>query len=223
MWRAACPSVRTAQASRHVAGCESCAESVADMESAREQTFQAEAVTQRRPSSRWFLFSVRNHRGGNTCCDPVPPAGSCTGKCSLSNCSEGRRPIDRTRFSGAVARTLHCGLLEEQVLVRETLQHRALPAAPPIPVEAPGVLLTPGADAASFTLVGPGDAPVLPDRPVFSWTPLPGATAYQVVVTNEALDPLARSGRVSVTQWQPEKPLPRGVTLLLAGAGLAWQ
>jgi hypothetical protein len=55
---------------------------------------------------------------------------------------------------------------------------------------------------------------VLSDRPVFTWQPWPGASAYQVLVTGENLDPLARSGRIAATQWQPEAPLPRGITLL---------
>ena len=33
-------------------------------------------------------------------------------------------------------------------------------------------------------------------------------------MTSEALDPLARSGRITALRWQPETPLPRGVTLL---------
>jgi hypothetical protein len=33
-------------------------------------------------------------------------------------------------------------------------------------------------------------------------------------VTNESLDPLARSGRIVATEWQTDTPLPRGVTLL---------
>jgi hypothetical protein len=80
--------------------------------------------------------------------------------------------------------------------------------------DAPGVLLAPDAGApAAFSLIGPLHTKVLSDRPVFTWNPSPGARAYQVVVTNEALDPLARSGRITATEWQPETPLPRGAAL----------
>lgn len=55
---------------------------------------------------------------------------------------------------------------------------------------------------------------MLSDRPVFNWQVYPGAAHYQVLVTNENLDPLARSGMLTGTEWQPEKGLPRGVVLL---------
>jgi hypothetical protein len=55
---------------------------------------------------------------------------------------------------------------------------------------------------------------VLSDRPEFTWRPDPGAAAYQVVVTGQDFNPLARSGRIATTEWQPETPLPRGVILL---------
>lgn len=55
---------------------------------------------------------------------------------------------------------------------------------------------------------------MLADRPDFVWEPGRDVTAYEVVVTNEALEPLARSGRIQMTHWQPDTALPRGVILL---------
>ncbi len=104
---------------------------------------------------------------------------------------------------------------EERRLVRDALQQKSLPAGPDLSAAAPGVLLGPGGAArAVFSLTEPINTRVLSDHPVFAWQAYPGATAYQVVVTSENLDPLARSGRITATEWQPETPLPRGATLL---------
>jgi len=103
---------------------------------------------------------------------------------------------------------------EERGLVIDALKKQSLPAGPRVPVEGPGVLLAPDAAQPEFSLTGPINTRVLSDRPLFTWKSYPGASAYQVVVTTETLDPLARSGRISDTQWTPETPLPRGVVLL---------
>jgi hypothetical protein len=77
------------------------------------------------------------------------------------------------------------------------------------------VLLAPDAGTpVPFSLIGPINTRVSPDRPIFTWHPYPGAMAYQVLVTSVALDPLARSPRITATEWQPAAALPRGVVLL---------
>ena len=61
-----------------------------------------------------------------------------------------------------------------------------------------------------FSLTSPLNAKLLSDRPDFVWEPGRDVTAYEVVVTSETLEPLARSNRIQVTHWQPESALPRG-------------
>jgi hypothetical protein len=104
---------------------------------------------------------------------------------------------------------------DERDLVRQTLERGALPAAlVPALTEAPGVLLGPGSVAPPFAPLGPLNARLLTDRPRFTWQALSGAEHYQVLVTNQNLEPLARSGMITSTEWQPETALPRGVVLL---------
>jgi len=59
---------------------------------------------------------------------------------------------------------------------------------------------------------------VLDAEPNFEWRDTAGdtagATAYEVVVTDQNLSPVARSGRIRGTEWRPAQPLPRGAALL---------
>ena len=75
-----------------------------------------------------------------------------------------------------------------------------------------GVLLgPPGAgDTKGFDLLSPIGTTVLTDRPVFAWMPAPGATSYLVAVYDENFEKVLESPPVSVTEWQPDTPLPRG-------------
>lgn len=104
---------------------------------------------------------------------------------------------------------------EEQAWVRGALSQGTLPPGPSMGQDSAGALRSSGASVVpEFALVTPVGIHVLDDRPVFSWQPDPGATAYDVVVTNESLEPIARSGKILGTEWQPMTPLPRGAVLL---------
>jgi hypothetical protein len=104
---------------------------------------------------------------------------------------------------------------EEQSWVRDALSRGTLPAGPAISRDVTSALRSPDAAApAEFSLIAPVGIRVLDARPTFSWQPDPGATDYEVVVTNESLEPVARSGKVTATEWQPATPLPRGGVLL---------
>jgi hypothetical protein len=117
--------------------------------------------------------------------------------------------------SDGVLRGVENATPEERNLIRDALERRKLPPGPDFPGEKSGVLLAPGNGApAPFSLLAPLGTRVLSDRPVFVWQPYPGAAAYQVLVTSVSLDPLARSGRITATEWRAESPLPRGVVLL---------
>lgn len=207
------PEPRRAQASRHVAECELCADSVAAMESVRDQPSGGRVYRSRLP---WLavagamaaallvaavVFFGHGHTGGR----PQPAmvaslrdAGGSVGLDARGN-----------------VRGLDSASPEERDLVRRTLERGSLPAAlAPAPAEAPGVLLGPGSAAPPFAPLGPLNARILTDRPRFTWQALSGAGHYQVLVTNQNLEPLARSGMITSTDWQPETALPRGVILL---------
>jgi len=201
---------RRGAAARHVETCEECADSVVAMQSVRLQAARAPA----RPSTiRWYAMGAiaagllaaavaqywRVHPGAG----PRPAV--------VASLRDGGRTIELD--ANGTVRGLEGAAPEDLALVRDVLQRRALPAGQGLPAATPGVLLGPDTGAPAFSPISPIDAKVLPDRPLFAWSALPGATAYQVVVTNEKLDPLVRSGRIRSTEWRPETPLPRGATL----------
>jgi hypothetical protein len=201
------------EAARHVAECEICRDSVTAMESEREQSAPS-AV--RRRGARWtsraiaiaaaLLVGVLVQSRYTHPRLPAPPA-------ILVSVRDAGQRVELD-VNGAL-RGLEGASLEERSLVSDALRQGSLPAGPGIAAEAPGILLAPDAGApATFSLIAPIDTRVLPDRPVFTWHPYPGATAYQVLVTSVALDPLARSERIAATEWQPTAALPRGVVLL---------
>jgi len=96
--------------------------------------------------------------------------------------------------------------------VAEALRSGRLPAAPPLgPAE--GALRSGEAPPPEFHVLAPAGTRVLSDRPAFSWSPVAGAE-YEVLVTDQALAPLARSGRLQAPAWTPRDPLPRGRRLL---------
>lgn len=49
-------------------------------------------------------------------------------------------------------------------------------------------------------------------RPKFRWQVLEGATSYTVTIYNAAFNKVATSPPLTNTEWQPDQPLPRGVT-----------
>lgn len=68
------------------------------------------------------------------------------------------------------------------------------------------------AAAASGAVISPVAETVEPDRPVFRWTAVKGARSYRVEVYDAQFNEAARSGAVTATEWQPERPLPRGAS-----------
>ncbi|MBL8143263.1 MAG: hypothetical protein JNM38_19255 [Acidobacteria bacterium] len=70
-----------------------------------------------------------------------------------------------------------------------------------------------GHDTARPTPVAPRSTYVRDGRPVFTWEAIPEATAYRVVVVDEALDVVAESGELREARWTPTASLPRGRVL----------
>jgi hypothetical protein len=205
------PELRRAEAAEHVAECEICRGSVAAMESER---VQPAAIPIRRRGWGWVAMAIAaallmgvlvHYRAGH----PGAPAPLAI----LASVRDAGQTVELD--AGGALRGLEGASPEERNLVRDALRQGALPSGTGLAVEAPGVLLAPDSGApAPFSLIGPINTRVLSDRPVFTWHPYPGATAYQVLVTSDTLDPLARSQRVTATEWQPAAALPRGVVLL---------
>ena len=63
---------------------------------------------------------------------------------------------------------------------------------------------------ASLTLTAPVGIVVEEDRPLFTWTPAPGAVSYRVLVTSVRSQRVLRSGPLTATQWRATMALPRG-------------
>jgi hypothetical protein len=104
----------------------------------------------------------------------------------------------------------------DEILVRDSLRQGALPPGPRIAGTASATLPAVPRDSpkADFALIGPVQVKVLSDRPEFSWEPSRNVSACEVVLTNEALGPVAHSEKTRATTWRPVVPLPRGVVLL---------
>jgi hypothetical protein len=66
----------------------------------------------------------------------------------------------------------------------------------------------------SFRLIEPQGTAVLSDRPTLRWEPLAAADGYTVVVTDEALHPVAQSPLLTLPSWTPDQPFARGRTYL---------
>ncbi len=204
---------RRADSSRHVAKCEICGESVRAMESQRDFV----SVTMpRKKTSRWFpvaaliaaaLLIAAAIRFSS------PPSATAPSQAVLASLRDGGQSIELD--SAGNLRGLADASPAQRDLVRDILRQKSLPSGPKMQPEAPGVLLAPGPAAkAAFLLIGPINTRVLSDHPLFSWSSAPGAIGYQVIVTSEALDPLARSARITSTMWQSDVQLPRGAPLL---------
>ena len=207
------PEPRRAEAARHLKACEACLDSVQAMESERgRRVFElvGRPVVRRFAvgaiAAAWLVAVLagewRIHHGVTP-----PPV-------IVASLRDGNRTI--ALDANGVLRGQVGASPEERILVRDALQRKSLPVGPELSAAKPGVLLGPGGAAQPvFSLTAPINTRVCwTSLPVFSWQAYSGATAYQVVVTSESLDPLARSGRITATQWQPETRLPRGATLL---------
>ncbi len=195
---------RQVDAAAHLATCTLCRDSVAAMQSVRNETLPRRRV-------RWFPFA--GAIAAAFLLAALVHYWPSRQTAILVSVKDNGQTIEVD--ANGTLRGLDGASPEERNLVRDALKQRALfRAGPALLAEAPGVLLSPTTKAAVFTLLAPVNTRVLSDRPIFTWQGDPNAASYQVLVTGENLDPLARSGRITSTQWQPETPLPRGVVLL---------
>ncbi len=207
------PEARHAQASQHVAACELCADSVAAMESVRDGTSGSRVYRSRLPwlavagamAAALLVAAVVFFGNGHTSGPPQPAIVA-----SLHDAG-GAIQLDA---QGSL-RGLDAASPEERDLVRQTLERGALPAGRvPSLTAAPGVLLGPGSAAPPNAPLGPLNSRILTYTPRITTQAMSGAENNQVLVTNQNLEPLARSAMITSTEWQPETALPRGVMLL---------
>lgn len=70
-----------------------------------------------------------------------------------------------------------------------------------------------------LTVVGPTGTAVSTDRPLFRWQAPAGSGSFRVAIFDSDFNPVATSGPVAGTEWQPEKPLTRDKTYIWTVSG----
>lgn len=102
---------------------------------------------------------------------------------------------------------------EDLAMLQGTIQSGTLPKPPDTKTLNPegSVLMSEHQESLPFHVLYPVGLIVLPQRPEFRWEPLPGAKAYQVVVTDRNLNVVAMSPQIHDAHWSPQKDLERGV------------
>lgn len=144
---------------------------------------------------------------------PITPSPADSGEEKIALLKDGERTIRFSR-SGIVS-GLEAFPAEMQQPISEALLAGALkrPAALGDLASGRGALKGEPAKGAPFKLLSPDRTVIGEDRPVFRWTPLDGASGYQVQVGDLNGNEAANSGPLaaSVTQWTSAKPLKRGM------------
>lgn len=208
----------------HIAGCARCRESidpraVAGAAAALRAALvgEAAAASGTGPPARWALAAalVLGLAGGWTLTRshaPDEPAVS-----SGAEASQGSHPAGTPRSLGdapAVERgNAHTTALPDRAvrLARYALDTGALWLDPQTLDLARGASRSRGGGKTRpFALVSPIAVSVASDRPVFRWSPLPGAAAYVVTVSDAAYRQAVESPPVTATEWRPRAPLARG-------------
>jgi len=86
-------------------------------------------------------------------------------------------------------------------------------------IDTPGEIITRSASGrdgdvpAPVSQTYPVGIVLLQERPKMFWRGFAGADGYQVTIVDEGYDPVITSPVLSMTEWQPNEPLPRGETL----------
>lgn len=98
--------------------------------------------------------------------------------------------------------------------INAALASGRLPEGPGTLRGAPGsALRTVLPEVAAFRVLAPVETRELSDRPIFRWQSLEGAADYEVIVFDPELNEVERSGKLTGTEWQPARPLPRKTPL----------
>ena len=105
-----------------------------------------------------------------------------------------------------------------QNLVRQSLQTGKISVANNSLGGNTGVLMGEGNQASGvpFALQTPIGKVIRENRPLLKWKPLENAESYRVAIVDDKFRVVEQSGKLTATNWQPAKPLPRG-------ANYSWQ
>ena len=101
-----------------------------------------------------------------------------------------------------------------QRMMKEALTNQRLETSPLLAsLNRPGSALKGAGDPReTFSLYEPVGTVSESDRPTFRWSDLGSGATYSVEIYDEAFESIARSPRLSVREWTPQKPLTRGQT-----------
>jgi hypothetical protein len=187
------------ETARHIAGCSKCAATASeghDIDTAAAALRADLSATERRASPWWIAIAAG--AGG-----ALLMTGWLTMHRSIPNLPPQRRQIRATTSSTE--------RVEWKVLVDTALIDQRI-APPEILRE-----LRPSASSLRAVrrerrmndALKPAGVVVDTDRPAFSWAAVEGAKTYRVLVFAHG-EEVARSEPLSVTSWQPSKPLARG-------------
>ncbi len=204
-------SEQMAHVERHLGVCGECAGAVEDLRLFREQLMEqrnlAEMPPRRRFAMRWAVAAA----AGIVLILSVPLL-------MKQNARVPRGPsfVLSVKDAGGVIGLAESGEwtgTRAGSTVAEALRSESLPMGPgPLAAPSRGTLRGGESRGPGFEPEYPTGVRVVSDRPEFEWTPLTGATAYEVAVFDEHFDRAARSGRITETRWQTSQPLERGKT-----------
>jgi hypothetical protein len=101
---------------------------------------------------------------------------------------------------------------DERGLVEAMLRDGLVPKAPDDGALRPplGALMGGAAPRVTLRLTSPVGRVLETDRPAFTWTPVPDATAYRVAIYDQQLALQQESGPVTTPSWTATTPLRRG-------------
>jgi len=210
------PAERAGEIAEHVEGCAECTAALADLR--RFARREAPAPIRHSSVVRWGAVAASLLLAGGLGWLALRPHPAPAELASLRDGAGRIALLASGQVTGIGEPVTGRGGLdaEERAWLSESLREGRLPApaaawTPPIA----GVLRGPE-DGVGFDLLAPVGMRVLSDRPRFRWQALPGAAAYRVTVFAEDEHVVAESGPLTIPEWQPATPLPRGQRL-------AWQ
>jgi hypothetical protein len=199
-----------AEVARHLAACEECSTTLADLRDLR-RAIDGRARPRRLPYAYAAAAAAVLVIGMSLWM--WPRAGQ-PGRATTVLAS--RRIADGGQTVVVGDTTVSAGLdqlsADERAAIAAALRTGRLPDAPNLAHvrRETGQLMGPGASAADFGPLSPVATAVEDARPRLRWSPLAGARRYVVTIVDDRLRPAAESSALDATEWRPDTPLPRG-------------
>ena len=201
------PAERAAEIQEHVSACPVCSEAVEDLKSfAASRPAPAPAVVtmpaRKRPVPLWWgAVAAMLLIGVYTIIRSAMPQ-------VVARVHDGRAEVTLTRSGQLTGVTVDDN--QQRILIADALRTGQLPLRPAA-IAGSGVLRG-EEDRQPFHLMEPVGIRMLSDRPVFRWTPVSGASHYQVTVFTED-EKIVAQATVEGTSWQPSPASWRGMRL----------